>query len=308
MPEVIGIRYIDEGKTYYYSPNGETCAVGDYVIIKSEDATLVKQHDGNKDESLFIAKVVLANRDISENNLKLSAELKPIERKANAQDIKLKEQLDKESKTITEFAQKTADLLNLSIEVITGFKTFDKKKLMVYFYSKERVDFRELIKSLATQYHLRIELRQMQLKSDVQIIQSVGICGRECCCRVHLNEPLQASMKMAKTQGISLSDDKQLYGICGKIMCCMSYENDEYERLNNLIPKKDAKVLVNGKEAVVISRNIITEKIVIKYLETIDEQTQTEELVYTDVEIVKDKENKNSNFKNKKDKKDKKNH
>ena len=220
MTKVVGISFKDVGKIYWFSPNVYDLHVGDKVVVETV-------------RGLELGIVVLGVREVEDSELE--HELKPVVRLANKYDVK--SFLDNREKSIK--ALMTCDRIirrhKLEMKLLDCEFTLDKQKIIVYYNAEGRVDFRELLKDLASEFKVRIELRQIGPREGAKILGGIGCCGREICCKSYLREFNLVTMKMAKDQGMSLNAAK-IAGLCGKLMCCIGYENSLYEEIRARIP------------------------------------------------------------------------
>ncbi|MBE5943460.1 MAG: stage 0 sporulation protein [Lachnospiraceae bacterium] len=246
MKEVIGVRFRDNGKIYFFDPGNHEVEVGQHVIVETA-------------RGVEYGKVVLGRREIDET--KMSSALKPIIRLANEDDearyIANKENCKKAYDICLEKIAKH----NLEMKLIDAEYTFDNNKVLFYFTADGRIDFRELVKDLAAVFKTRIELRQIGVRDETKIVGGIGICGRELCCNKHLSEFVPVSIKMAKEQNLSLNPTK-ISGVCGRLMCCLKHEQDTYEYLNDRLPNVgDFVKTVDGKKGEVASVNVLRQKV-----------------------------------------------
>lgn len=248
MIEIIGVRFKSIGKIYYFDPLGEEYEKGDFVIVETV-------------RGIEIGEVVLENRGVPEESV--VAELKPVIRRADKEDFeKQKENKQKEKEAFSICLKKIKEH-NLEMKLIDVEYTFDGSKILFYFTADGRIDFRELVKSLATIFRTRIELRQIGVRDEAKMLGGIGICGRELCCRKFLGDFEPVSIRMAKEQGLSLNPSK-ISGTCGRLMCCLKYEQDTYEQLLKRTPKVDALVKTPDGKGIVVESNILTGKLKVK--------------------------------------------
>lgn len=245
---VIGVKFKELGKIYFFDPKGEKLEKGDNVIVETamgEEYT----------------EVVVANKEIPES--KLTAPLKPIIRKANFKDKKHNEENKKKEKEALDTAEKLIKKYKLDMNLTGVTYTFDNSKLLFYFTAEGRIDFRELVKELASIYKTRIELRQIGVRDEVRKIGGNGICGRELCCCTFLENFDTVSIKMAKEQNIALASSK-ISGNCGRLMCCLRYEHEVYEEKLKKLPKIGATVKTADGEGIVDGIETLKEKVRVK--------------------------------------------
>ncbi len=227
MTKIVGVRFQPVGKIYYFSPAG--------LDIKDNDSVIVETSRG-----IELGKVAIGLHEI--NNNELTKPLREVIRIATPEDLQhVKDNHEKEREAFKICTEKIKKH-NLGMKLIEVEYTFDGSKILFYFSAEGRVDFRELVKDLATVFHTRIELRQIGIRDESKILGSIGICGRELCCSKFLNEFQPVSIKMAKEQGLSLNPTK-ISGTCGRLMCCLKYEQDAYEDLLRTTPRQGAAVM-----------------------------------------------------------------
>lgn len=190
-------------------------------------------------------------------------EIKSLIRLATEEDLKKKEELSKNEDKVIETTNALIKKYNLDMKLVSASFTLDGSKVIINYICEDRVDFRELVKDLASQLKLRIELRQIGIRDQAKIIGGIGFCGKECCCKMYLNDFDKVSIKMAKTQGLSLNPTK-ISGICGRLMCCLSYENEFYSEISTKMPKLNARVKTKDGIGSVIYNNLLKQKVTVK--------------------------------------------
>lgn len=220
MVEVIGVRFRPNGKIYFFSPQNLALEVGDAVIVETA-------------RGVEYGKVVLGKREVEKESL--TSALKPVIRKATPADDERNRKNKEKSKDAAVICQQKIEKHGLGMKLIDVEYTFDNNKLLFYFTADGRVDFRELVKDLASVFRTRIELRQIGVRDETKILGGIGICGRELCCNKHLSDFIPVSIKMAKEQNLSLNPTK-ISGVCGRLMCCLKNEQETYEYLNDRLP------------------------------------------------------------------------
>ncbi len=246
---VIGIKFKELGKIYFFDPKGEKLKKGDFVIVET---TIGEEY----------TEVVVANKEIPAE--KLVAPLKPIIRKATYKDKKHNEENKKKEKEAFAIAEKLAEKYKLDMKITEVTYTFDNSKLLFYFTADGRIDFRDLVKELASIYKTRIELRQIGVRDEVRKIGGNGICGRELCCCSFLENFDAVSIKMAKEQNIALASSK-ISGNCGRLMCCLRYEHEVYDEKLKRLPKVGAIVNTADGKGTVDGIETLKEKIKVKF-------------------------------------------
>lgn len=248
MAEVIGIRFKEVGKIYYFDPLKNKLKTGDKVIVETARGT-------------ECGEVAMPNKTISDEEI--THPLKPLLRRATEADLnkvaenKLKEV---EAKRICE--QKIA-AHGLKMKLVNVEYTFDNSKIIFYFTADGRVDFRALVKDLASVFRTRIELRQIGVRDEAKMLGGLGICGRPFCCNRFMGEFQPVSIKMAKEQGLSLSPTK-ISGVCGRLMCCLKYEQEAYTDLLRRTPKVGAIVNTPDGRGLVVDNNLIAGTLMVK--------------------------------------------
>ena len=241
MSEVVGIRFKEVGKIYYFDPIGFKLNKGDRAIVETI-------------RGLECGEVAQANKDVNDDEI--VKPLKPIVRVATAEDLKVVERNKKKEKEAFDICLKKIALHGLDMKLIDVEYTFDNNKVLFYFTADGRVDFRELVKSLAAVFRTRIELRQIGVRDETKILGGMGICGRVLCCHSFLSEFAPVSIKMAKEQNLSLNPTK-ISGICGRLMCCLEYENEPYSEAYKKMPKVGSEVTTPDGKSTVISNNML---------------------------------------------------
>ena len=251
MKEIIGVRFRPNGKIYYFDPQKFEVEAGTFVIVETA-------------RGVEYGKVVLGRREVEDS--KLTASLKPIIRIATADDKKRYEDNKKKSKRAFDICLEKIAKHKLDMKLIEAEYTFDNNKVLFYFTADRRIDFRELVKDLASVFKTRIELRQIGVRDETKMVGGIGICGRELCCNKHLSEFVPVSIKMAKEQNLSLNPTK-ISGVCGRLMCCLKNEEETYEYLNSRLPAvNDTVTTEDGLKGEVHSVNVLrqTVKVVVE--------------------------------------------
>ena len=242
MAEIVGIKFKDVGKVYYFSPNGMTFQKGDKAIVETA-------------RGLECGEVATENSDVPDESI--VAPLKPVIRHATKEDLATVEQNKEKEKKAFQICEEKIARHGLDMKLVDVEYTFDSSKILFYFTADGRVDFRELVKDLAGIFRTRIELRQIGVRDGAKKLGGFGICGRPFCCNTFLGEFQPVSIKMAKEQGMSLNHVK-ISGTCGRLMCCLKYEQDTYEHLLRHTPKVGAIVETVEGRGTVIENNLIT--------------------------------------------------
>ena len=253
MITVIGVRFRTAGKIYYFDPAGRKVKTGDHVIVETA-------------RGIEYGYVVLGNREVDES--KVVPPLKPVIRMATAEDEAVETKNKNKEKEAFKICQDKIKKHNLEMKLIDAEYTFDNNKVLFYFTADGRIDFRELVKDLASVFKTRIELRQVGVRDETQIMGGIGICGRALCCHSYLSEFIPVSIKMAKEQNLSLNPTK-ISGVCGRLMCCLKNEEETYEVLNSKLPNTGDYVTTNdGLKGEVQSVNVLRQ--LVKVIVTVD--------------------------------------
>ena len=241
MVEVVGVRFKQVGKIYYFDPDGMTIEQGTNAIVETS-------------RGIEFGKVEIANRQVEEDQV--VPPLKKVMRIATEADA-IQEQKNKErEKEAFDTCLKKIEEHGLDMKLIDTELTFDCNKIIFYFTSEGRVDFRELVKDLAAIFRMRIELRQIGVRDEAKMLNGMGICGRSLCCATFLGDFQPVSIKMAKEQNLSLNPTK-ISGICGRLMCCLKYEEETYEAINKTLPNEGDIVKTADGNGEVLSVSIL---------------------------------------------------
>lgn len=246
--DVVGVRYHKTGHIYYFSPAGKEYACGDQVLVESKQAK-------------YIAEVVVANQAISEKDF--SHKLNPILHLATKKELTQEKNNKEKAKEALVIGRKKISEHHLEMKLVDAEYTFDKGKIIFRFTADGRVDFRELVKDLASVFKTRIELRQIGVRDQAKIVGGVGPCGRQLCCSTFLGDFAPVSIKMAKDQGLSLNPSK-ISGLCGRLMCCLKYENAEYEQAKKELPDYGSIVLTPEGKGKVIGLDLLSRVIKVR--------------------------------------------
>lgn len=246
--DIIGIRFKAGGKTYYFSPNGIVAKRGAYAIVE----TARGQEFGE---------VAVANSTVAESEI--VPPLRPVIRLATDADVKHHEDNKQKEESAFKICNEKIAAHELDMKLIDAQYTFDNSKLLFYFTSSGRVDFRELVKDLASVFKTRIELRQIGIRDEAKLIGGLGICGRPLCCSVFLSDFGQVSIKMAKEQNLSLNSAK-ISGSCGRLMCCLRYEHETYVQEIKNTPAIDSQVKTPDGIGTVVEMSPLVGKIKVR--------------------------------------------
>jgi cell fate regulator YaaT (PSP1 superfamily) len=248
MTEIISVRFKDGGKSYYFNPNGLTVAPGEQIIIETS-------------RGVEFGTCVEGNHLIDE--MQLVSPLRPVVRKATENDCKLLEQnREKEAKAYDICLQKIQEH-GLDMKLVEVEYNFDGSKILFFFTSEGRVDFRALVRDLASIFHTRIELRQIGVRDEAKMLGGLGVCGRPYCCNAFLEDFHPVSIKMAKTQNLSLNPTK-ISGACGRLMCCLKYEQEAYEDVLKRTPKLESLVETPDGVGTVNAVQLLREKVKVR--------------------------------------------
>jgi len=271
MINVIGVRFKQAGKIYYFSPAEFPIEKGNYVIVETA-------------RGVEFGECVIGIKEIKEEEI--VSPLKSVIRSADERDInKHKENKDKEKEALDICLEKIKEH-QLDMKLIDVEYTFDNHKVIFYFTADGRVDFRELVKDLATIFKTRIELRQIGVRDEAKMVGGLGPCGRSMCCSTFLGDFASVSIKMAKEQNLSLNPTK-ISGICGRLMCCLNYEQTTYEDIRKRLPQVGAIVKTEEGNGEVVGNSIVKEIVKVK-VKRGDEEV-VDEFKITDVELVSGK-------------------
>ncbi len=242
MAEVIGVRFKEVGKVYYFDPDGQILKKGDRVIVETV-------------RGIECGEVAMSNREIEDEQI--VKPLKKLIRIASDDDSRKFDENKQKEKEAFAICTEKIEKHKLDMKLVDDEYTFDGSKILFYFTADGRVDFRELVKDLAGVFKTRIELRQIGVRDESKMLGGLGICGRPFCCSTFLGEFQPVAIKMAKEQGLSLNPVK-ISGTCGRLMCCLKYEQDAYEHLLRVTPKVGAIVETKDGTGTVTEVNLLT--------------------------------------------------
>lgn len=255
MIKVIGVRFRRAGKIYYFSPGDIQIHTDDHVIVETA-------------RGVEYGHVVIGSKEVEDD--KVVQPLKPVIRLATPEDDREEEINREKEKEAFKICQEKIKKHKLEMKLIDAEYTFDNNKVLFYFTADGRVDFRELVKDLASVFKTRIELRQIGVRDETKILGGIGICGRPLCCHTHQSEFLPVSIKMAKEQNLSLNPTK-ISGVCGRLMCCLKHEEETYEELNSRLPNTGDHVSAkDGSRGVVSSVNVLRQ--IVKVIVTLENE------------------------------------
>lgn len=268
MTKVIGVRFRNVGKIYYFSPKNLEIKAGEHVIVETA-------------RGVEYGSVVLPPREVPDE--KVVQPLKEVIRVATQQDDKREETNRKKEKEAYQVCLKKIREHSLDMKLIDVEYTFDNNKVLFYFTADGRIDFRELVKDLAAIFKTRIELRQIGVRDETKILGGIGICGRALCCHTYLSEFAPVSIKMAKEQNLSLNPTK-ISGVCGRLMCCLKNEEETYEELNRKLPVMGDKVSTpDGLKGEVHSVNVLRQ--LVKVIVDVDDEKEIREYPVEDLKF-----------------------
>lgn len=245
MIEVVGIRFKKAGKMYYFDPDGQKLEKGGFAIVETA-------------RGIEYGAVIKENTFVPEETI--VPPLKKVLRPATAEDDKVVEANAKKEEEAFRICLQKIARLELDMKLVDVEMTFDKNKLIFYFTSDGRVDFRELVKELAAVFRMRIELRQIGVRDEAKMLSGIGICGRALCCATFLGDFQPVSIKMAKDQNLALNPTK-ISGICGRLMCCLKYEEDVYEELNKKLPFVGDIISTPDGTGEILSTNVLMQQV-----------------------------------------------
>ena len=252
MTEVISVKFKDGGKSYYFDPAGHTVAAGDTVIVEMQSGR----------EMGFVSE---GNHPVPDEDI--VPPLCKMLRLANEKDFKKVEENKSKQAEALKVCEELVLKHKLDMKLVSAEFSFDCSRIIFFFTSDGRVDFRELVKDLAAHFHTRIELRQIGVRDEAKMLGGLGICGQPYCCKRFLNDFQTVSIKMAKEQGLSLNPTK-VSGSCGRLMCCLKYEQDSYEYLNSYTPRVGSTVKTPDGLATVTDVNLITGNLFVKLIDS----------------------------------------
>ncbi len=250
MPKVVGIKFKRSPKVYYFEAGDNEFREGCGVVVETA-------------RGLEYGTVSMMPTEVGDKEV--VQPLKPIVRLATpADEKKVKEAEEKRPQTMRTAAEKI-EKSGLDMKLVDAEYTFDGSKLVIYFTADGRVDFRDLVKELASAFHIRIELRQIGARDECKMLGGIAPCGRACCCSDHMSEYAHVTIKMAKNQNLSLNPSK-ISGLCGRLMCCLSYENAYYAEINKKMPKTGATVVTkDNRKGTVTALNQLKESVRVRF-------------------------------------------
>ena len=276
MSKIVGIRFKQVGKIYYFSPADIELRLGDGVIVETA-------------RGVEFGKVVIAPREETDDNI--VKPLKPVIRKATQEDIDKVVKNNAKRSDAMALCEEKIKSRGLDMKLVDAEYTFDGQKVIFYFTADGRVDFRELVKDLASIFKVRIELRQIGIRDESKCIGGIAPCGRPCCCSQFLGDFEKVSIKMAKTQGLSLNPGK-ISGLCGRLMCCLAFENDHYAETCKLMPKVGSEVQTPDGKGTNIGNDMLKRIVKVKIVkgeDTVIKDFPLSEIKFKDKMTIDDK-------------------
>ncbi len=271
MPNIVGIRFKEAGKIYYFDPGELSLNQGEWAIVETA-------------QGKECGEVMLPQRDVPEDQI--VAPLKKVIRKATAEDMKALEERAAKERHALQVCEEKVKSHNLDMKLVDVEYSLDGGKIIFYFTADGRVDFRALVRDLAAVFRTRIELRQIGVRDEVKMLGGLGPCGREACCKAFLNDFSSVSIRMAKDQNLSLNPTK-ISGLCGRLMCCLNYEQAHYAETLKRSPRKGSTVLTPEGPAIVDDVLILKEKVKVRL---IGDEVEIREYVFDDVKETNQKD------------------
>ena len=272
MIEIVGVKFEKAGKVYYFDPAGAQLELGTSVIVETA-------------RGIELGEIAIANRPAKEESI--VTPLKPVIRTATKEDLKQVELNQKKEKEAFQICLDKIAKHKLNMKLIDVEYTFDQNKILFYFTADGRVDFRDLVKDLASVFRTRIELRQIGVRDEAKMLGGLGICGRKLCCASHLGGFEPVSIKMAKEQNLSLNPTK-ISGTCSRLMCCLKYEQNAYEDLLKTTPPVGSIVKTPMGQGTVMDVNLL--KGILKIHLEKDNDNVLQNIHVSDVEVIKSAE------------------
>lgn len=248
MPEIVGVRFKQAGKVYFFDPAGLELDVSDEVVVETS-------------RGLEIGRVVVAPKQVIESQI--AEPLKPVVRKAEEQDLRQIGTWHAREDDALHTCQAKVASHNLPMKVLSAEYNYDGSRLTFFFSADGRVDFRELLRELASTFRTRIELKQVGVRDKAKMLGGIGRCGRQLCCSSHLCDFSTVTMKMAKEQNLPLNPMK-ISGLCGRLLCCLSYESAQYTEMKQKLPKVGEKVVTSFGPGKVVSANVLKETVLVE--------------------------------------------
>ena len=249
MAKIVGVKFNHTAKVYYFDPGKN--------FYKEDTCVIVETAKGQE-----YGYVKIEPKEVPDNEI--VQPLKPVIRKASAKDLERIKNNELRRPEALKLAQEKIEAHKLKMKLVDCEFSFDNSKVVFYFSAPGRIDFRELVKDLAATFRLRIELRQIGIRDETRILGGIGPCGRECCCSCCMPDVKKVTIKMAKTQNLSLNPTK-ISGLCGRLMCCLEYENAYYSEVYKKMPKLGFEVTTPDGKASVVANNMLRETVRVKF-------------------------------------------
>ncbi len=272
MLKVVGIKFNNNAKVYWFAPI-DGLEVGQDVVVDTASG-----HE--------LAKVVVAEHEVEDDQV--VQPLRNVVRVANSKDLRKAQEMVSKKAEIMSKASELVAKYKLDMKIVDVDYALDTPKITIYFVCEDRVDFRDLVKDLASVLKQRIELRQIGIRDHAKRVGGLGPCGKECCCKQFLGEFDKVSVKMAKTQGLSLNPTK-ISGTCGRLMCCLAYENDYYSKVSSRMPKINSWVNTPSGKACVTYNDLIKERVTVR--REVDGDVKVEEYPLSQITIIHKEDN-----------------
>jgi len=249
MPLVVGVRFRSAGKIYYFDPTGVSdLVVGDWAVVETT-------------RGCEMGRVVLGPHEV--DTKEITGKLRPVQRRATAADALEKQRCETRAQEALEQCRAKVAEYRLPMKIVHAEYSFDGKRLLFFFSSEKRVDFRDLVKDLAKVFRTRIELRHIGVRDEARLMGGIGRCGRQVCCSAWLSDFSPVSIKMAKQQGLPLSP-MEISGLCGRLLCCLAYEHEYYQEIRSRLPKRGKKVDTPQGRGVVKAIRVLRESVTVK--------------------------------------------
>lgn len=280
MLDVVGVKFKKAGKVYYFSPNN--------LKLKLDTAVVVENSRG-----LELGYIAEELKQIDESVLN-GEELLPVLRIATKKDLDNNAKSKAKEGDALLKAKEMVNKFELNMKLVDAEYTLDGSKVIISFTCEDRVDFRDLVKDLASVLKTRIELRQIGIRDQAKIVGAIGNCGKECCCKMYLTDFDKVSIKMAKTQNLSLNPTK-ISGVCGRLMCCLSYENEFYSEIMAKMPKLNSKVKTKDGVGQVIYNDVLKERVTVKFV--VDDTVKIDTYSINDIKVLPPEEKNQNNKK-----------
>ncbi|MDD3242137.1 MAG: regulatory iron-sulfur-containing complex subunit RicT [Eubacteriales bacterium] len=268
MAIIVGVRFKRTGKTYYFDPNGLEISRGDYAVVETA-------------RGVECGEVTILPKEVAEEEI--VQPLKKVIRVATAEDKRVALENEAREKQAMEICQRKIQEHKLEMNLVEAEYAFDNSKIVFFFTADGRVDFRSLVRDLASVFKTRIELRQIGVRDEVKLLGGLGACGREVCCRGFLTDFAPVSIRMAKDQSLSLNPAK-ISGLCGRLMCCLGYEQPFYQQTLKRCPKRGSAVQTSRGQGTVQDVNILRERVKVRFENSRDQSIELREYSLDELE------------------------